>query len=65
MKVTKAIVSISIEADCPHCGSANELTDQENNFFDGNKLPDPLLFQNEVFECEHCNKDFLLNELKY
>lgn len=64
MKVAKGTVCLSIIVDCPHCGITNDVTDQENNLFDGNRLPDPVLVH-EVFECDHCMQEFLLNELEY
>lgn len=64
MKTAKGIISISIEVDCPHCGVTNDVYGQESTLFEGNKLPDPVLVH-EVFECEHCMKEYLLNELEY
>lgn len=64
MKVAKGIVSIEIEVECPHCGCDNDVTYHQHDLFKDNKLPDPANVH-EVFECEHCSKEYLLNELEY
>jgi transposase-like protein len=64
MKTAKGIVILYIEVDCPHCGQTNDVVHKEHNLFDGNRLPDPVLVH-EVFECDHCSKEYLLNELEY
>jgi len=65
MKGAKALVTIEVNAECPHCSVENDLMMQENDLTKGNTLPDPGNISDWIYWCKSCQGEFKISELEY
>ena len=64
MKSVSAMTFLKVKCNCPECGKSQDISDNKG-VKEAMKLSLDALNCNLTINCEHCKKDFLLENIVY